>query len=82
MLAEQKSPQWYDKQRTLTENLLTGPGARLAEQGVELEGRTQPQLGDETYGGVICTERVHLGLSEVACVEGCPHVTSGVAFIR
>ena len=28
--------------------------------------------------GVICTKRVHLGLTEVAFIEGCPHVRGGL----
>ena len=29
------------------------------------------------YLGLICTKKVHLGLSEVAFTEGCPHVRGG-----
>ena len=28
--------------------------------------------------GLICTERVHLGLSKVAFIEGCPHIRYGL----
>ena len=28
--------------------------------------------------GLICTKRVHLGLSKVAFIEGCPHVRGGL----
>ena len=28
--------------------------------------------------GLICTKRVHLGLSKVAFIEGCPHIRGGL----
>ena len=33
-----------------------------------------PLYRGDLIPGMICTKRVHLGLSEVAFIEGCPHI--------